>query len=260
MTITALITAGGVPGADDPLFPFTGGKPKALLSIAGKPLIQWVMDAIEEVDSIERVIIIGLDTGIELKCGKSPVYLPDFGGMLENIEAGAREAIRITPSSSKLLVIASDIPGLTPEALEWFVTQIDETAIDLYYPVIMKESMEEKFPGCGRSYIKTDGMEFCGGDVVVVDTSLFSSDRGIWERFSAARKSNFKLAAIIGFDILLLLLFRRLTFHRLLGTAKKRLKIRGKVLYCPFPELGMDIDKPHQYILLESKLGCRETE
>ncbi len=35
----AIVIAGGIPVEGDPLFPFTQGKPKAMLEICGKPMI-----------------------------------------------------------------------------------------------------------------------------------------------------------------------------------------------------------------------------
>jgi NDP-sugar pyrophosphorylase family protein len=37
----AVVTAGGIPKPDELLYPYTLGKPKALLEIAGKPMVQW---------------------------------------------------------------------------------------------------------------------------------------------------------------------------------------------------------------------------
>lgn len=259
MNYTALITAGGRPAADDLLYPLTKGAPKALLAIAGKPMIQWILDAVDRIDSIDRVIVIGLDAHSNLKSRKSPVYLTDSGGMLENIEAGTEEAIKTGSSPAKILVIASDIPALSPGALEWVISQIDDSDTDIYYFTILKELMEKAYPGCGRSYLKVDGMELCGGDLIVIDSSIIGGDRGIWKKLIAARKSNLKIARIIGIDILILFLLRRLTFRKFLKTIRKRLKINGKVLFCPFPELGMDVDKPYQHALLEEKLRKPES-
>ncbi len=43
----AIVIAGGVPTPVEPLYPYTQGKPKALLDLCGKPMIQWVLDALE---------------------------------------------------------------------------------------------------------------------------------------------------------------------------------------------------------------------
>ena len=56
----AIVTAGGIPQPDEPLYAFTQGGPKALLDIFGKPMIQWVLDALEGAKGVDNIVIIGL--------------------------------------------------------------------------------------------------------------------------------------------------------------------------------------------------------
>ena len=56
-----LVTAGGIPQPDEQLYPYTQGKPKALLDICGKPMVQWVLDALSDATQVEKVVIIGLN-------------------------------------------------------------------------------------------------------------------------------------------------------------------------------------------------------
>jgi NDP-sugar pyrophosphorylase family protein len=42
----AVVTAGGIPQPEELLYPYTQGKPKAMLDIGGKPMVQWVLDAL----------------------------------------------------------------------------------------------------------------------------------------------------------------------------------------------------------------------
>ena len=41
----AIVIAGGIPQPEEPLYEYTQGIPKAMLNIAGKPMVQWVLDA-----------------------------------------------------------------------------------------------------------------------------------------------------------------------------------------------------------------------
>ena len=41
----AIVTAGGIPLPEEPLYPATQGESKALVDVAGKPMIQWVFEA-----------------------------------------------------------------------------------------------------------------------------------------------------------------------------------------------------------------------
>ena len=89
----AIVTAGAIPRPRDPLYPFTQGKPKALLDIAGKPMIQWVLDAISEAKEVGKAVVVGLDGSIELSCDKPLSLLPNHGSMIGNIRAGVRSIL-----------------------------------------------------------------------------------------------------------------------------------------------------------------------
>ena len=57
----AIVTAGGIPLPEEPLYPATRGQSKAMLDVAGKPMIQWVLDALTDAKTVDNVIIVGTD-------------------------------------------------------------------------------------------------------------------------------------------------------------------------------------------------------
>ena len=67
----AILMAGGIPKPDQPLYQFTQGISKAMLEIAGKPMIQWVLDALSEAENVDSVTIIGLPEGSSVTCNQS---------------------------------------------------------------------------------------------------------------------------------------------------------------------------------------------
>jgi len=98
-------------------------------------------------------------------------------------------------------------------------------------------------------------VEVCGGDMNLVRTSLATSREEIWDRLIEARKNVFKQAALIGLDTLILLLLHRITLDDAVKTASQRLKISGRALVCPYAEVGMDVDKPHQLEIMREYLA-----
>ena len=46
-----VVLAGGKAGPEDPLYPYIQDKSKALVEIAGKPMAQWVLDALSGASS-----------------------------------------------------------------------------------------------------------------------------------------------------------------------------------------------------------------
>jgi NDP-sugar pyrophosphorylase family protein len=78
----AIILAGGIPQPEDPLYSYTNGDAKALVDIAGKPMIQWVLDALSGAKHVDNVIIVGLSPKNRLKSKKPLYYLSNQGRML----------------------------------------------------------------------------------------------------------------------------------------------------------------------------------
>ncbi len=90
----AIVTAGGIPQPDEPLYPFTQGGPKAMLDVAGKPMVQWVMDALSGSQYIEHVVLIGLEPTSGVTCSKPLSFIPNQGSMVDNLIAGVRKLPR----------------------------------------------------------------------------------------------------------------------------------------------------------------------
>jgi GTP:adenosylcobinamide-phosphate guanylyltransferase len=254
----AIVTAGGIPQPGEPLYEYTQGKSKALLDVAGKPMIQWVLDALDGAASIQRVLIIGLDPESGVTGQKTVAFLPNQGGMVDNIRFGIFKLLEINPAAKHVLLVSSDIPGITPEMVDWVVAAAMQTDEDAYYNVIPREVMEKVFPGSKRSFTQLKDLELCGGDMNIVATRMVTARGEIWDKIVAARKNVFKQAALIGYDTLLLLLLRRLTINDAVRRVVRGLNITGRAVICPYAEVGMDVDKPHQLEMLSAYLERRK--
>jgi len=252
----AIVTAGGIPLPEEPLYPETQGHPKALVDIAGKPMIQWVLDALSESKIVENVVIVGLTEKSSVTCKKSFHFIPDQGKMIENLRAGAEKVLELNPKAEYVLIVSSDIPAISGEMVDWTVNTAMQTDEDIYYNIIQREVIEKRFPSSKRTYTRLKDMDVCGGDMNVGRISLIlEEDTDLWEKITNARKSPLKQAGLIGFDTLFLLLFRQLTLEKAAANIMKRLKITGRAIVCPYAEIGMDIDKPHQLEIMRADLA-----
>jgi NDP-sugar pyrophosphorylase family protein len=250
----AVITAGGIPQPDELLYPYTLGKPKALLEIDGKPMVQWVLDALSGSRRVDNVILIGLTEESGVTCSKPLTYLPNKISMIENILGGINKVLDINPSATRVLMVSSDIPAITSEMVDWEIDTTLPTDVDLCYSVIKREVVETRYPNSRRTYVKLKDVEVCGGDLNVLRTSVVSKNPEIWERLVATRKNPIKQAAIIGFDTLFLMMFRRLTLDEAANKLTARLKMTGRAVICPYAEIAMDVDKPNQLEMMRADL------
>ncbi|HSF83350.1 MAG TPA: nucleotidyltransferase family protein [Anaerolineales bacterium] len=251
----AIVTAGGIPQPGEPLYEYTQGESKALLDVAGKPMIQWVLDALCEAEKIRNIVLIGLPADSNVSCRKLTAFIPNQGSMLDNIRTGVSKILELQPDAGHVMIVSSDVPGIKPEMIDWVVDTCMQTDDDIYYNVITKEVMEKRFPSSKRSYTHLKDLDVCGGDVNVIRSSLATSEEEIWDDLIGARKNVLKQAAIIGFDTLILLMLRRVTIDDAVKKVAKRLNITGRAVICPYAEVGMDIDKPHQLEILRMDLA-----
>ena len=143
--------------------------------------------------------------------------------------------------------------------VDWVIDTALETEDDFYYNLISREVMESRYPGSNRSFVKLKDVEVCGGDLNVVRVAATYGNDELWDKLVSARKNAFKQAALFGFVTLILMLTRRLSLEDAVPRVEKQLGIRGRAILCPYAELAMDVDKPHQFEILQADLDKQVT-
>jgi len=250
----AIVTAGGIPLPEDPLYPYTNGDSKALVDVAGKPMIQWVLDAFSEAKHVDNVIIIGLSPKSDVTCKKPLHFISNQGRMLANIVAGVNKSLELDPETEYVLVTSSDIPGIDAGMVDWLIETCMETKDDIYYGVIPREVMETRYPGSNRTYTKLKDMQLCGADMHITHVSMATEHLDMWEELIGNRKSPLKQAATIGLGTLFRVATRSITLDELVDVITQRLDITGRPIVWEHAEPGMDVDKPHQLELIREDM------
>jgi hypothetical protein len=100
-------------------------------------------------------------------------------------------------------------------------------------------------------------MEICGGDLNMARTAIVSENSEFWNKLLEARKNPAAQGMLIGADIVFKLVFRRLTIDDVIQRVAQKLGIKGRAIVCPFPEIAMDVDKPHQLEIMRAHLSRR---
>lgn len=257
--IDAIVLGGGQPQPGEPLYDYTGGKSKALLEIAGQPMIQWVLDALDASPQVGQIVVVGLDESAGLHASHPLIYLPDQGKVLSNIIVAARHLLKVRPATQAFLAVSGDIPALTAECVDWVAGMVARHHAEVYYSVVPRQVMETRFPDSHRTYARLKDAEVCGGDLNAFSMTALDSNLALWRALEAGRKSVLRQALTIGLDTLLLLLFRQLTIDAAVARVGQRLGLRAKALVSPYAELGMDVDKPAQLEMLRRDLTSRRT-
>ncbi len=257
----AIITAGGIPNPEDPLYTFLKGDAKALVDVAGKPMIQWVLDALNDAQQVDAIILVGLSAKTGLFSKKPIHYIPNQGRMLANIVSGVNKALELNKKTEYVLVVSSDIPTLKGEMVDWLVSTCMETKDELYYGVCPREVMEKRFPGAKRTYTRLKDMDLCGADIHVTHVRMATEHLDLWEQLIGNRKSPMRQASIVGWDLVWkIFVTHSIGLDELVEQISNRLDIKGRVIVWDYAEPAMDVDKPVQLELLREDLGGKKAK
>jgi GTP:adenosylcobinamide-phosphate guanylyltransferase len=259
--VDAIVTAGGLITPDDSLYPLSRAEKKALLLLAGKPMVSWVIEGLLGSPQIDNIIIVGLQSH-ELGYQEHRLHFVDSAGdLIDNIFAGVSRLQAIRPSVKKFLLISSDIPLVTPEIIEGFLEECGNQEAEIYYAVVEEKTMEARFPRSKRTYIPFKGGRYTGGDIFLFDIAATNPKNfDLAKALTISRKDYLTQARLIGFGFILRFLLRLMTVHEAARRASAKVHLDGRAVDTQYAELGMDLDKPYQYELIKACLEERRAQ
>jgi GTP:adenosylcobinamide-phosphate guanylyltransferase len=249
-----IIVAGGVPQEEDLLYEYTQGKPKALLEMNGRTMLERVVDALQSARQIEDVVVVGLGSDMGQTFKRPVHHLPGQGNLIANTIAGINWVLQQKPDTQVVFLSSADIPLLTGEIVDAVIDMCRPFDYGLYYNFITRETMEARFPGSKRTFTKLKGVEVAGGDLGIIKPNALLNNPDLWDALSNARKNAWQIAREVGLMVLLKLLTRRLSIPDIERLATRLTGEPAKVLLNPYAEMGMDGDKPHQVDMLRAEL------
>lgn len=243
--MNAVVLAGGRIGPNDPLYPLCPDRPKALLTIGSRTLVEYVVAALQP-PAVAEVCVIGLPPDVQPDFGRAVHRLPDRGHMLENALQGLTwQAEQF--GGGYLLVLTADIPCLTPADVDHFLERCRPLDVVAYYPFLTRAAIEVEFPNSRRTYSRFRDGEMTGGNIALLHTDMARQNPHFWRAMIEARKYPWRIARLVGLSTLLRLAFRRLSLTDVTAVATRRLGIPVRNPLVTRAALGMDVDKPHQY-------------
>jgi len=237
--IDAVVLAGGVDRGD--IAAETGILHRALLDVAGRPIILRIVAALRGASEVGKVALVA-PPPVQAAVGDAAVDLRVDAGdsFVDNLVRGVDAT---APGADHLLVLTGDLPLITPAALNDLVRQSLASRADVTYSIIPRDATERAFPGGRRTYARLRDGAFTGGNAVVLSRQFVALRRDLIGRLYAARKNPLKLAAILGLRFLLGLLTHRLTIAELEERASAIVAARVRAVVSSYPELGFDVDK-----------------
>lgn len=255
-----LVLAGGVPRPGEALNEETRGGPKALLDLAGRPMVQWVLDALAASGRIDGVVLAGLDGGggEELAFDGDLDLVPQCGPLAANLFAGIQRLLELAPGR-RAVYCWSDIPLATGEMMRRFLDRADGVDADVVAGLVARAALEDRFCKLEELWLKLADGPFLAADFGVFDPSRAEPVRDPLGVLTTRRKSAISQARTVGLGVLIRYLLGRLDRSALERVLLRRYGIRARILVVDDPELALDVDGLASLAICRRELGERRS-
>lgn len=176
------------------------GQNKAFLDLHGKPVVQWVLEAISQAKHVGRIVIVGPlekillireQTSIDFipveqrgqmitnawaafhaLCSARESYPSDFIEYQAALEAGTFKHPEAVNMEQPYLFISGDVPLVVPEAIDDFIEQCAPFDQDMYYGVCNETSLRPYYPGPQQIGIRRPYVNFAEDRVRVANIQI----------------------------------------------------------------------------------------
>lgn len=232
---------------------------RSLARIKGKPIINYIMEALRASGRIGNIYVVtdskclealeqeGIAGYIPVPCNKPT--LAEVG----LVAANAVEERR--PDNHKIVFVCDDIPLLTAEAVQAFLDQCEaEPESEIYYTIIRKETCQKQFPESKRTYGYLSDGSFTGGNMTLLTQQAIAKNQNMAKLFYDNRKNPVKLCGILGWWLVVCALFHCLSSRDVEKRCTELMGVSCKAIITEHACIGMDMDKPADWELMHRLL------
>jgi GTP:adenosylcobinamide-phosphate guanylyltransferase len=238
-------------GADDPMAKAFSVAHKCTIAIAGKPMLQWVLDALRGTVIAKPYVIVIDDANALPPASDIDILKAEYSA-----PASAIAAIRHI-NQFPVLITTGDHPLLTPAMINHMLQQAETSFGDVYVGLATKETITATYPETKRTYFNLGGTRVSGCNLFAVKTQAGLKLLERWQDLERNRKKPWKLVGAFGVLPILWFALGILTPQRAFGHISRKLGITVEPVFLPFAEAAIDVDKPSDHALAEAILKKR---
>lgn len=257
--VVAIVLAGDRT-AGDPVAVEAGVSCKAIVEIAGKPMVTRVLDALLASSRVESVVLCGPPRSAIAECPVLSEYLElDQVQWLENLDSPSKSVeacLAKVPANSRVLLTTADHALLETEVVEYFLSQSLASVADATVALVEYKTIQSSLPQVKRTVIRFNSGGVCGCNLF---TFLNNNGRQLvpfWRNVEQQRKRPWRMiSGLLGPGGVVKYLMNRLTLDAALARVSKKLGITISPVILPYPRAGVDVDTPQDRELVENLLN-----
>lgn len=246
MIWNALILAGSRQGAQDPIAELSHVSHKALAPIAGRAMIDYVLEALHKVPEIKNIAV-----SIE----PTTLIIPDGAVRLEAEPSPALSVLAgLEKLGTPLFVTTADNPLIDPSVVSLFLNQVRQQSLDVAAGVSLRHFVEQAGNPARRTYLRFSDGDMSGCNLFAFQTKNGSKAATFWRRLETDRKKPWQMASKIGPGILFRYLFKRLDSQSATHAISKKIGCTTGLITIDNIYAAHDVDKPDDLVFVERHL------
>jgi HAD superfamily phosphoserine phosphatase-like hydrolase len=247
---SAVVLAGTRPEGDSLAADF-GLATKALVPIAGEPMIRRVANTLLDCPSVGRVLVVAQEPELLAPHLPSPEVEPrlGFAGGGASIAASLAGVLGTVSAPWPVLITTADHPLLTPEMIEFFLA--GSRGSDLSLGVVERDLLEAHYPQTRRTWLRFGGGAFTGANLFTAQSERALDALTLFAGAEADRKKRLRLLWHYGPSLAIGAATRTMTLEQGVARLGRRLGLDAAVVPLPFAEAGIDVDRAEDHRLVE---------
>ena len=254
--VDAVILAGSRP-AGDPLADAHSAPAKALVKVAGRPMLSYVAKALIDHKAIGSIRILAQDTEtLKSDPGTSWLVKEDrikFTVSRSTIATSIDEILAQDDARFPLLITTADNVLLS----EAMITRFSDGAegSDIAIAVVEKQVLFARYPESKRTWIKFRGGQYSGANLFYFGSAKAQRALRVWAEIEQDRKKGWKILTIFGPWLLFLAVVRLISVDQFAARVGKKLGLSVSIVKMPQAEACIDVDKQSDLDLVEKILA-----
>jgi len=236
-------------------------KAKSLLPFLGKPLVQWVIDILEESEYVDKIYILGLDeSDADLRGNLEFVPVRTKSTFYSKYKAGLKYLRSKNINPDNIVITFSDIPGMTLEGFNQFMEALqNRRGYDFVLGVVPADIIEDAIPNSERAVARIGKHNLVQADVFLLSPRVINEGKDAIISFSNLRKKR-SFRQILKFvakkpkswSTIMKIFLKTATLEDAVLGFERAFNCKADVVLLDDPGIGMDMDLPADYAKLET--------
>ena len=251
--VTAIVLAGERPGGD-PLARAFGAPLKALIAVAGEPMVRRPVAALLVSEAIGQVRVLAQDVASIAAVLPSDPRLsvtPSKASIAATLEALCTDPATTWP----VLVTTADHALLDPAMIADFLAGAAQA--DVAAGVAEQAALLARLPATRRTWLRFRGGAYSGANLFLLGSPQVAPAIALWRSVEEDRKKGWRLLGVLGPATLLGAGLRLLTLDQVLARAGRKLGLTVRAVRMRDPLAAVDVDKPDDHALVEAIIAGR---